>query len=238
VVRRGTLNIAHRGASGTFPENTLSAFRAAIAAGADMCELDAQRTRDGAIVVIHDDTVNRTTGGRGRVADMTLDELRRLDAAAKFKGAIRGERIPALDEVFETARGKMGINVELKAVGIEHDVSRIMRAHDALGGSMVSSFDWNSLRRMREIDPEVRVGVLAERGATKMIDAAVAMGAFAVNPRHDLVGAELCGTAHARGLQVLVWTVDDPDLMRKLIAGGVDGIMTNYPDRLREVLGR
>jgi glycerophosphoryl diester phosphodiesterase len=71
-----------------------------------------------------------------------------------------------------------------------------------------------------------------------MIDAAVAMGAFAVNPRHDLVGAELCRTAHAYGLQVLVWTVDDPDLMRKLIAGGVDGIMTNYPDRLREVLGR
>ncbi len=203
-----------------------------------MSELDAQRSRDGAVVVIHDDTVNRTTDGHGRVADMTFDELHRLDASAKFKGALRAERIPTLDEVFEAVRGKMDVNVELKAAGIERDVSRIIRAHDAIDGSMVSSFDWGALRRMREIDPDVRVGVLAERGASKLLDAAVAMKAFAVNPRNDMVDEMFCHAAHARGLQVLVWTVDDVARMRTLIGAGVDGIMTNYPERLREVLGR
>src|SRR4051794_20004948 len=101
VVRPAVLNIAHRGASGSFPENTLGSFRAAIVAGADMCELDVQRTRDGKVVVIHDDTVERTTEGQGAVAMLTLDELQRLDAGARFHdGAHRGERIPTLEEVF------------------------------------------------------------------------------------------------------------------------------------------
>src|ERR1700685_1731994 len=103
--RRAVLNIAHRGASGTFPENTLSAFRAAIDAGADMCELGVQLSRDGSVVVIHDDSVERTTDGKGEIAELTLEDLKRLDAGAKFKGtiktgALKGERIPTLDEVF------------------------------------------------------------------------------------------------------------------------------------------
>ncbi len=114
------LNIAHRGASGTFPENTLSAFRAAIDAGADMCELDVQLTRDGTVVVIHDDTVDRTTDGNGEVAELTLEEIKRLDAGAKFKGgALKDERIPTLDEVFALTTGKCGLNIELKGAGVE-----------------------------------------------------------------------------------------------------------------------
>jgi glycerophosphoryl diester phosphodiesterase len=205
-------------------------------AGADMCELDVRRARDGAIVVIHDDTVNRTTDGRGRVADMTLGELRRLDAGAKARGGARGERIPTLDEVFELAHGRMGVNVELKVAGIEREVAQIMRAHGALGDSMVSSFDWDSLRTMRAVDPAVRVGVLAERRAEKMLSAAKELGAYAVNPRHDMADEGLCRAAHEAGLCVLVWTVDDPARMRRLIADGVDGIMTNFPERLRMVL--
>src|ERR1700682_5975434 len=123
------LNIAHRGGSGTFPENTLSAFRAAIEAGADMCELDVQLTRDGKVVVIHDDTVERTTDGQGEGAILTLEELQRLDAGALFKeGAQRGERIPTLDEVFELTRGRCGLNIELKATGLEAQVAEIMNA--------------------------------------------------------------------------------------------------------------
>src|SRR5579863_4458154 len=108
--------MAHRGASGTFPENTLSAFRAAIDTKADMCELDVQLTRDGALVVIHDDTVDRTTDGTGEVAELTLAELKLLDAGAKFKnGAVKGkgERVPTLDEVFDVTAGKCGLNIEL-----------------------------------------------------------------------------------------------------------------------------
>ena len=231
------LNIAHRGASGTSPENTLAAFRAAIAAGATMCELDVQSTRDHALVVIHDDTVDRTTDGRGAVAEMTLAELKRLDAGVRFKGGPRrGEPIPTLDEVFAATAGQCALNIELKAGQVEEEVAELMRKWSALETSMVSSFDWGKLARMREHQVAVRIGVLAEKDIPRMFDAAARLSAYAVNPRFDLVTSELCNTAHARGLKVLVWTVDVPELMRLLLGCGVDGIMTNYPDRLQEVL--
>ncbi len=232
------LNIAHRGASGTFPENTLSAFRAAIEAGADMCELDVQLTRDGAVVVIHDDTVERTTDGNGEVAKLTLEELKRLDAGAKFKGgAIKGERIPTLDEVFEITGGKCGLNIELKAAGVENQVAQIMQARNAFGDSIVSSFDWDYLKKIQQLHFNIRVGLLAEEKPVDLMMNAVAMRAHSINPRWDMVTADLCKAAHERGLKVYTWTVDADARMRALIECGVDGIMTNYPERLRKVLG-
>jgi len=231
------LNIAHRGASGTSPENTLAAFRAAIAAGAAMCELDVQPTRDHALVVIHDDTVDRTTDGQGAVKEMTLAELKRLDAGVSFGAtAPRGEPIPTLDEVFAVTAGQCALNIELKSGQVENEVVALMREWKALESSMVSSFDWDRLARMREIEVAVRIGILAEKNVPRMLDAAARLSAYAINPRFDLVSSELCDTAHARGLKVLVWTVDAPELMRLLIGCGVDGIMTNHPARLREVL--
>jgi len=231
------LNIAHRGASGTSPENTLAAFRAAIAAGAAMCELDVQLTRDHALVVIHDDTVDRTTDGQGAVKEMTLAELKRLDAGVSFGAtAPRGEPIPTLDEVFAVTAGQCALNIELKSGQVENEVVALMRKWKALESSMVSSFDWDRLARMREIEVAVRIGILAEKNVPRMLDAAARLSAYAINPRFDLVSSELCDTAHARGLKVLVWTVDAPELMRLLIGCGVDGIMTNHPARLREVL--
>ena len=231
------LNIAHRGASGTFPENTLSAFRAAIAAGADMCELDVQLTRDGAVVVIHDETVERTTDGRGEVAELTLAELKRLDAGAKFKaGAIKGERIPTLDEVFAMTSGKCGLNIELKAGGLEHQVVQIMNARNAFGDSIVSSFNWEYLKTIHQIDPLIRIGLLTDDKPVDLMMNAVAMRAYAINPHSDIVTADLCTAAHQRSLKVFTWTVDQESKMRLLIGAGVDGIMTNYPERLRDIL--
>jgi glycerophosphoryl diester phosphodiesterase len=224
------LNIGHRGASKAFPENTLAAFRAACDAGADMCELDVQLSRDGAVVVIHDDTVDRTTNGRGTVAELTLAELKALDAG-------RGERIPTLEEVFATTAGRCGLNVELKIAGIEPQVAEIMRKCEATGTSMVSSFEWGALEAMRTVAPEIRAGVLAEKKPDRMLEAAARLHAYAVNPRCDLATPDFCIAAHARGFKVLVWTVDAPGQMLALIDAGVDGIMTNYPDRMRSVLG-
>ena len=230
------LNIAHRGASGTFPENTLSAFRAAIDAGADMCELDVQLTRDGAVVVIHDDTVDRTTDGKGEVAELTVEEIKRLDAGAKFKGgAIQGERIPTLDEVFDVTSGKCGLNIELKAGSVEHQVAQIMQARDAFSDSIVSSFDWEHLKKIQQLHFNIRVGLLAEEKPVDLMMNAVAMRAHSINPRWDMVTADLCKAAHERGLNVYTWTVDADARMRALIECGVDGIMTNYPERLRTV---
>lgn len=238
VVRRPVLNIAHRGASGTYPENTLSAFRAAIDAGADMCELDVQLTRDGKVVVIHDETVERTTEGQGAVAALTLEELRRLDAGARFQqGAHRGEHIPTLDEVFDLTSGRCGLNIELKAAGLEAQVAQIMTARDAFADSIVSSFEWDFLKNIQELNFKIRIGLLAEEQPLELMTSAVAMRAFAINPRWDMVNADLCEQAHARGLKVYTWTVDSDARMRALIECGVDGIMTNYPERLKKVLG-
>jgi len=232
------LKIAHRGASGNFPENTVCAFRAAIDAGAEMCELDVQLSRDGAIVVIHDETVERTTDGKGEVAELTLEELKRLDAGAKFKGgAVKGERIPTLDEVFSVTSGKCGLNIELKAGGLEHQVAQIMQARNALADSIVSSFDWEYLKNIQQLHFNIRVGLLAEEKPVDLMMNAVAMRAHSINPRWDMVTSDLCKAAHERGLKVYTWTVDADARMRALIACGVDGIMTNYSERLRKVVG-
>jgi glycerophosphoryl diester phosphodiesterase len=232
------LNIAHRGASGTFPENTLSAFRAAIDAGADMCELDVQLTRDAAVVVIHDETVDRTTDGTGEVAALTLEEIQRLDAGAKFKGGtVKGERISTLDEVFAATSGKCGLNIELKGGGVEAQVAAIMQARNAFADSIVSSFNWDYLKKIQTLHFNIRIALLAEEKPVDLMMNAVAMRAHAINPRWDMVTADLCKAAHERGLKVYTWTVDADARMRALAECGVDGIMTNYPERVRTVVG-
>jgi glycerophosphoryl diester phosphodiesterase len=237
-MKPSVLNIAHRGASGTFPENTLAAFRAAIAAGAQMCELDVQLTRDRAVVVMHDDTVDRTTDGHGAVAEFNLGELKRLDAGVRFDaGACRGERVPTLDEVFEAVAGRCALNIELKTGGFEREVAAIVRKWNAVGESIISSFEWEALETMRTVDPAIRLGVLAEKDPDATLDAAARMRAFSVNPRFDIATREFCAKAHARGLKVLTWTVDLPEAMRYLIDAGVDGIITNYPERMRALIG-
>jgi glycerophosphoryl diester phosphodiesterase len=233
------LTIAHRGASALYPENTLRAFIEAAELGADMCEFDVRMTRDGEVVVIHDATVNRTTDGRGRVAAMSAAAIKRLDAGARFGAEFRGERIPTLAEVAQAlgARcgGRCGMDVELKAPGLEARVCDILRGCGAMERAIVSSFDWDQLKIVAQQEPRLRLALLGEKASAALLDAAAAMHAFAIAPRFDIADAALCAEAHRRGLAVYVWTVDDAATMGRLIAAGVDGIMTNNPKRLREL---
>src|SRR3984893_5281869 len=135
-----------------------------------MCELDVQATRDGAVVVIHDETVDRTTDGQGAVAALTLAEIQRLDASFKFP-SFRGERIPTLDEVLKAVRGKLGLNIEIKEGAVEKQVCELMRSYEALTPSMVSSFEGKALEAVSAIDPEIRVALLAEKNRDTLIDA-------------------------------------------------------------------
>ncbi len=233
---QAVLTIAHRGASARYPENTLSAFLAAAEAGAEICEFDVRMTRDSEVVVIHDATVNRTTDGRGRVASMSLAEVKRLDAGARLGVEFRGERIPTLDEVATRLTGRCAMDVELKAEGLESRVCEILRRHDALDAAAISSFDAEQLRLVAGLEPRLRLVLLDEKDPAAMLDTAAAIGAFAVAPRFNMVEPELCAEAHRRGLAVYTWTVDDEPSMRRFIASGVDGIMTNRPGRLRGIL--
>jgi glycerophosphoryl diester phosphodiesterase len=231
------LIIAHRGASGEFPENTLPAFSAAIAAGAQMCELDVQLTRDAAAVVIHDENVDRTTDATGPVAAMNLAQIRLMDAGVKFGAAFIGTRIPTLEDVMTLVKGRCALNVELKSPGVEREVCRLWRAHGDINDTIVSSFDWDALASARRLEPDLRLGVLADRNLDAMLQAASRLRAVSVNPRFNLVTPALVEKAHRAGFKVLVWTVDRVDELKRMVALGVDGIMTNYPARLAAILG-
>lgn len=240
------LNIGHRGASGHAPENTLAAFRMAAEMGARFIETDLQLTRDARIVAMHDATVDRTTNGRGRVSKMSLGELRGLDAGGKFLSeegrSFKGERVPTLDEVLAFAQEKdVGFYLELKATqmwGMEQSLAGAMRIAGQLARNMVISFDPDVLISMRRAEPTVMTGFLTEHPSIASIEKAMSIGARQFLPRADRASTEIVAAAHRENLPVVVWTVNEIEKMRALIAMGVDGIMTDYPDRLAGVLAK
>jgi glycerophosphoryl diester phosphodiesterase len=230
------LLIAHRGASGHAPENTLAAFKKAVTLGATFIETDLQLTRDARLVSIHDETVNRTTNGKGAVHDMTLAELRRLDAGSWFGSEFAGERIPTLEEVLDFAK-KFDVifYLEIKpggSFGGEHALIGGLRASGEIARTIVISFDSAILANVRKIEPTVMTGLLYDGQIEKPLDKALEVGARQLAIRDDLVSPGLLTAARAKDLQVVCWTVNHSAHMRLLIDAGVDGIMSDYPDRL------
>jgi glycerophosphoryl diester phosphodiesterase len=227
------LVIAHRGASGTRPENTLVSFRHAEALGAHMVELDVQLTRDDAVVVIHDWTLGRTTGGRGRIAARTLAELKKLDAGAWFAADYRGERIPTLREVLDAIA--LPVNVELKARGEDGLEERALEEVVEAGAQsrvVFSSFHPESLVRLRQRSPSTAIGVLtSERRLARALRLAGRVGATALHIRKDGVAPGEVRAAVAQGLEVRVWTVNDPEEFARLADAGVSGVFTDFPER-------
>jgi len=229
------LVIAHRGASGHRPENTLPAFALAVEQRADMIETDLHRTRDGAIVVAHDEEL-AGLGGRGEIADATLAEVRGLDAGG-------GEQVPVLEELLEGFAARIPFNLELKRgtrgeyEGLEAEVLAAVRTRGLLERTLFSSFYDPVLARLRRLDPTARLGLLISRRYPRDILArAEALGAEAIHPEAPLVDEALVEQAHGAGLRVFVFTVDAEAEMARLLALGVDGLFTNFPDRMRSVL--
>jgi glycerophosphoryl diester phosphodiesterase len=239
VARRSehkVLVIAHRGASGHAPENTLAAFKRAIALGATFIETDLQLSRDTRFVAIHDDTVNRTTNGHGKVHDLTLNELRRLDAGSWFGSEFTGERIPTLEEILEFAKKHdIVFYLELKPTGSwggEHALIGALRNSGEIARTIVISFDASILGALRKIEPTLMTGLLFDGQVEEPLTRAVEIGARQLAVRGDLVTPTLLAEARKRDLQVVCWTVNQPAHMRLLIEAGVAGIMSDYPDRL------
>ncbi|MGH7361803.1 MAG: glycerophosphodiester phosphodiesterase [Candidatus Methylomirabilales bacterium] len=239
---RRVLNIAHRGASADAPENTLPAFEAALAAGADALELDVHMAADGALVVIHDAILGRTTNGPGPVRVHTLAEMKRLDAGAWFGPAFAGTSVPTLEEVVAFSRGRARLFVEIKGgsdfyPGIELAVIRCLKEGGALREAVVMSFDHPALLAVRSAAPEVETAALLEGRPADPPGVAAAARAGALVLEHQVITARERALTAAAGLRLYAWTVDDEAQMRRLVDLGLDGIITNHPARLRRVLG-
>ncbi len=230
------LVIAHRGASGHAPENTLAAFKKAVALGATFIETDLHLSRDAHFVAIHDATANRTTNGQGAVHDLTLAELRRLDAGSWFGSEFAGERIPILEELLEfSKKNDVVFYMELKPDGTwggEHALVGALRESGEIPRTVVICFDPAVVLNLRKIEPTLMTGLLYDGQVENPIDKAVEIGARQLVVRGDLVTPAMIAQAQKKDLQVVCWTVNHPAHMRMLMAAGVDGIMSDYPDRL------
>lgn len=225
--------VAHRGASAERPENTLPAFELAIEQGADVIECDVRRTADGHLVVLYDETLDRTTDGRGLLRERTLDQVRALDAGG-------GARVPLLEEVLELARGRARVNVDLKEPDLPEDAVATVRRFDMLDQVTFISFlpeVWDAIDRLSPDSPVVHlVRSAAALAGIAMGEAGTQSVAAGVGMPYALVGEEIVDRMHRHGYGVFAWTVDDEAEMRRLIACGVNGIVTNRPAALVEVL--
>lgn len=242
---RAPLNIAHRGASKKAPENTLAAVRRAVDQGVDRVEVDLQRTRDGALVVIHDSDVVRTTDARAvlprgpwRIGDLTLEQIRRLDAGAWKGDAWAGERVPTLQEVLGLLGGTgVGLQLELKVPwlypGVVGDLAGALDEAWAVD-VVVQCFDFSAMKELKTRRPDQRVGLLG----TPPLEHLPALGSWAdeLNPHHWAADAGYVEAIHGAGMQCMVWTVDRPKAMRRALRAGVDGVITNRPRRFGKVL--
>jgi glycerophosphoryl diester phosphodiesterase len=210
--------------------------------GAEFIETDLQLSRDARLVAIHDATVNRTTNGQGAVHDLTLAELRRLDAGSWFGSEFAGERIPTIEEILEFAKKHdVVFYLELKPSGSwggEHALISALRESGEIARTVVISFDPTILANARKIEPTVMTGLLFEGQISDPLAKAIEIGARQLAVRGSLVTPRLLKQARQRDLQVVCWTVNHPAHMRLLLEAGVDGIISDYPDRLLELTRR
>ena len=222
--------IAHRGASGNWPENSLLAFRKALEAGAAWLELDVHLSADGEIVVLHDQDLQRTTNGQGLVGMKNFAELRGLDIGL-------GEKIPLLAEVLDLAAGKATVNIELKGKGVAIPVAKLLRQRLVVGGQrpadfLASSLNEGELMLFAEQLPQIRVAPVADRPDERTWALARQLDAWSVHVAKAAVNPQLIAEAQRQKRKLLAYTVNDPEQVAQLHAAGVDGVFSDFPEQL------
>jgi|TARA_B100002003_G_scaffold247119_1_gene278055 glycerophosphoryl diester phosphodiesterase len=232
--------VAHRGFSGEYPENTVIAFDEALKLEVDMIELDIHLSRDHELIIIHDATVDRTSNGNGSVGNMTLSEIKRLDAGSWMDTRFKGVSFLTLEEALNQISRKTRLNVHIKAYDHDRDivtplVVKQLEASGVLTSGFIAS-DETTLRLARQIQPEISICNLSTTPYESYIDRSLAIGCTILQPGNAMVDASFVKNAHAHHLEVNPFYADDKAEMKRLIACGVDGVLTNYPDRLYEVL--
>jgi glycerophosphoryl diester phosphodiesterase len=239
--------IAHRGASAYYPENTIISFEGAIRLNADMVELDVQLTADGEVVVFHDEEISRCTNGRGRIADHTLAKVKKLDAGGWFDEKFQSEKIPTLAEVLSVCKNKIAVNIEVKTEAVTSAISggieeKCLQIVDRIGMRehvIFSSFDPRAVQHLRQLDHQAPAAVLYEKKhyGSKLPSAIVAsLDAAAFNCSQREISPKWLADLKRHGIPVNIYTVNDEKNMKRLLAMGVGGIFTNYPDILKSVL--
>ena len=232
----GVIIQAHRGASAYAPENTLPAFELAVGLGADGIECDIHLSKDGRFVVCHDDTVDRTSDGTGRICDLSLKEIKRLDFGEKHDARFAGTRAPTLEEMLDIVKGLKVINIEIKR--FEHEMGLdaaldlfygTVASFGIMGKTIVSSFDSGAIERLKQLHPDVYTCLLyssVKSPAAKAVD----IGCGAIHPNQTYLRKGTVESAHRRGLKVNCWTADAESDILRMMKIGCDGIITNRPD--------
>jgi len=235
-------NYAHRGASAYYPENTMLSFKKALELGANGIETDVQMTSDGVLVLIHDEYVNRTTSGIGLVKNFTYDELNKLDAGSWFNKKYSNEKIPTAQELIVFAKeNNLILNLELKNgviiyPGIEEKLIEMIYKYNYADKVILSSFNHYSIVHCKEISKQIKTGILYMAGIYQPELYCKRIGADALHPYFYSINKEIIDNAKKQGILVNPFTVNEEDVMKDLINAGVDGLITNYPDKLKRVL--
>ena len=222
---RRVLRIGHRGAAGHAPENTLSAIQKGIALGVDFVEIDVRRTADGVLVALHDETVNRTTNGKGRVDRLSLQDVKKFNAG-------NGEHIPTLEEVLKMAAGRAGLMLELKIKGVAQQTVEAVREAGFKDPVIYASFLHDELTHVRAADPEASLMVLFGRLPHTPVAQAIEYRPSHVGLRHDTATRRLVDAFHRADLLVFVYTADSPADIQQVLSVGVDGVIANFPERI------
>lgn len=243
--------VAHRGASGTAPENTLASIKKALDIGVDWIEIDVRQTLDRVLVCLHDETLNRTTNGKGRIVALNYKKVRQYDAGSWFSDDYKNERIPSLNEVLKTVNGKCKLLIEVKGTQllqfkIAENIIKLIDKHNAASWVVVQSFNSDFLKKMYRLRPDLVINNLVNYSPSNIpiyIDRRIKLGNIfrlnyseAVNPNYKQVTRKLIAKVKKHQRKLFCWTVNDPKDMRRMIDMGVDGIITNYPERLKKVL--
>ena len=222
--------IGHRGASGYEPENTLISFEKAIDLNADGIELDVHLSSDGELVVIHDETIDRTTNGKGIVNTLSLQELKafRID---------NSQAIPTLIEVFNLVNRRCFINIELKGIGTAQPVNDLINHYISdkkweINDFLISSFDWKMLEEFHLVNPKIRIGVLTEDAIEEALVFAKKIKAFSINPDYQLLTKEKVALLQENGFEVFPWTVNSEEAIQKIKSFNVNGIISNFLDKI------
>lgn len=240
------LVVGHRGFSGVAPENTVASFKKALEVGVDMIELDVHLSKDGQVVVIHDDTLNRTTNGKGKVVSYTLNELKQLDAGSWFSPEFSGEKIPTLREVLELIRGRTALNIELKKgdsgpytiVDLADRALEEVEKAAMLNQVLFASFDPSAIERIREKNPCLPVALIHSKSWSSPQEITGGRPIHILSCRGTVLTETNVSRSREQGIKVLVWTLNKEEHMEHFLNMGVNGIITDHPNRLIKILKR